>query len=73
MEYIYPVITDLDWVDFEKRFSINRADVVEIKNMYRHPCKLFVRKEHLDEWKNNLNIDIFEITTTHKWHIIHRT
>jgi hypothetical protein len=43
-------ITDEYWALFEQKFNIARTDVVNVKNIYRHRCSLFVHKDDLDAW-----------------------
>lgn len=43
-------ITSEYWTLFEQTFNIARTDVVNVKNIYKHRCKLFVHKDDLDAW-----------------------
>ncbi len=43
-------ITDEYWNLFEQTFNIPRTDVVNVRNIYKHKCGLYVHKDDLDKW-----------------------
>jgi hypothetical protein len=77
-------ITDEYWSLFEQTFNIDRSDVVNVRNHFRHECKLFVHKDDLDAWNykredwnartdvvvNYYEIMFFRTNGNHKW-ILH--
>ena len=60
-------ISDLDWNLFEEQFQISKDDVIEVKNIFRHVCRLFVNKSDLELWNEkysnfeNVKVNIYEI------------
>ena len=64
-------ITNMDWIEFEKKFNISRTDVIEIKNIFRHVCKLFILKTDETLWncnQRNQEIMLYELVPNHKWY-----
>jgi hypothetical protein len=44
--------TKEEWNTFEHLFSIPRSEMVEVKNVYRTLCNLYVKKTDLQLWEN---------------------
>jgi hypothetical protein len=65
---MYFIVTDLDWELFEQQFNIPRTDVIEVNNIYRHVCKLFIlKKTDLQLWKDKNNVTVYELVDGNKW------
>lgn len=72
----YFEVTDLDWESFENEFGLIRTDVSEVKNIFRHICKLYVHNDDVQLWNiacinsstNNSTITYYHITDKKKWH-----
>lgn len=67
--------TNLDWELFEDKFNILRSNVVEVKNIFRHMCRLYVIADHLQLWndiqsnpENKTEITYYELTNGNKWY-----
>lgn len=73
-------ITDEHWALFEQTFGLSRTDVVGVRNIFRHRCKLFVHKNDLDKWnykyedwneRTDVRFNVYEImfksNGNHKW------
>jgi len=43
-------ITPNDWDSFEQMYGLTQMDVIEVKNRYRHPARLFVERKQLYEY-----------------------
>lgn len=54
------VIEEKDWATFEEEYSILRTEVVEVKNVFRHICRLFVLKSDLSLWNEKICEGNFE-------------
>lgn len=71
----YFEITDLDWTLFEENYNIPRTEMVEVVNIYRHICRLFVLNSDLNLWNRispnweNVGINCYHITNEKKWSI----
>ncbi len=72
----YFEITDLDWNLFEEKYNIQKTDVVEVTNIFRHICRLFVLKNDLNLWNEkrnnwenfkNVNVNYYHITNEKIW------
>jgi len=68
-------VTDLDWELFEDKFNILRSNVVEVKNMFRTICKLYVINDDLQLWndirsnpENKTEITYYKLMHGHKWY-----
>jgi hypothetical protein len=77
MSHCHIELTDLDWNLFEGKFNILRTDVVEVPNIFRHICRLFVLKIDLNLWNEkkankekcmNVEINYYEITDKKIWY-----
>ena len=51
----YIEINDADWKVFEDTYSIPRTEMVEVNNIFRHRCRLFVVKVDARLWKFMIN------------------
>ena len=73
-------ITDEYWQLFEHTFNIRRDEVVSVRNIFKHKCKLFVHKDDVDVWnykcedwngRTNVGFKYYEIAFksngNHKW------
>lgn len=74
MSHLYFDATDLDWELFENQFNIPRSNVVEVNNIYRHICKLYVMKDDLELWndirsnkENKTEITFYRLMHENKW------
>lgn len=72
----YFEITDLDWNFFEETYNIPRTEIVEVTNIFRHICRLFVLKTDLNLWNTkrtnwenfrNVEINYYHITDRKIW------
>ncbi len=72
----YFEITDLDWNLFEEKYNISRTEIVEVNNIYRTVCRLFVHKPDLNLWKEktknweqfkHIEINFYKKTNTNTW------
>jgi hypothetical protein len=72
----YFEITDLDWNLFEEKYNIPRTETVEVTNIFRHICRLFVLKTDLDLWNTkwanwekfiNVEINYYHIADKKIW------
>lgn len=58
----YFEISNFDWELFEEKYNIPRTKMVEVTNIFRHICRLFVLETDVNLWntkKNNLeNVEI---------------
>ena len=67
----YFEITDLDWNLFEEKYNISKREIVEVPNIFRHICRLFVRKTDLNLWnakrEENVKINFYHITDKKIW------
>ena len=57
----YFEVSDLDWELFEKKFNITKTEVIEIKNIFRHICRLYVLKNYLQILNDSENKKDIEI------------
>lgn len=59
--------TKKDWEAFEHIFNLSREDVVQVKNIFRHPCKLYVLKTDAVnwDWEQNINDDKINVYFYH--------
>lgn len=48
-------ITDSDWDAFESKFKVSRSTVVEVRNCFRHVCKIYVNQDDLQLWNEVLS------------------
>ncbi len=48
-------IDETDWKLFEDTYSMPRTDVVEVRNIFKHRCKIFVQKEDVGIWNYMIN------------------
>ena len=63
-------IKDTEWNMFEQQFpNIKKTDVIEVDNVLKHMCKLFVHKNDLQKWnqkiKNNFKSEDSKIAVYH--------
>lgn len=72
----YFEVTELDWNLFETKFNILRSDVIEVNNIYRHICRLFVNKNDLQLWNdiqsnrdNKTEITYYKLEQGNKWYM----
>lgn len=72
----YFEITDLDWNLFEEKYNISKTEMVEVTNIFRHMCRLFVLKTDLNLWNTirengkffiNGKINYYHITNKKEW------
>lgn len=75
-EIAYFEIADLDWNLFEEKYNILRTEMVEVTNIFRHICRLFVLKNDLNLWNTkrtnpenfiNVEINYYHITDRKIW------
>lgn len=59
-------ITDFDWLNFEKNYMVSRYELVELENIYRHPCRIFVKKSDLPIYEK-LHKDLEKIVDDEKY------
>jgi hypothetical protein len=49
----YFEITNEDWLNFENEFTnVTRNDVIEVSNIFRHPCRIFIQRTLISQWNN---------------------
>lgn len=49
------IVSDMDWELFEQQFkSVKRTDVIEVPNIFRHMCKLYVKVEDKEKWNSRI-------------------
>ncbi len=74
----YFEITDLDWNLFEEKYNIQKTEIIEVDNVFRHMCRLFVLKSDLNLWNEkptcnkldnlkNVKVNFYRITNEKKW------
>lgn len=59
------VVTEQDWLNFEKQFHISRSDVKEIQNHYRCRQRLFEKKCKLVGVSEE-----YALSLSHTWHLL---
>lgn len=61
-------IADLTWNSFEETYNIPRTEIVEVSNIFRHICRLFVHMDDLELWDTNrMNVTYYHITAQKIW------
>lgn len=55
--------TEEDWKIFESKFNVSKEDVVQVKNIFRHHCKLYIFKSDVIYWDQKyVNNDLEKIS-----------
>lgn len=66
--------TVFDWNLFEETFNISRSNVVEVNNVFRYICRLYVHKNDVQLWNNRDYLDnkteliYYELMHGNKWY-----
>jgi hypothetical protein len=69
-------ITDLDWNLLETKYNVSLTNIIEVQNIFKPDCNIFIPSDCLHLWNNYLHnnnnnskkINIaYEFTETHKW------
>ena len=60
----YFEITHNDWLMFEREFpNVTRNDVIEVTNIFRNPCRIFILKSLIYQWNNyDFETQYFHVT-----------
>lgn len=69
-------LTDADWISFENTFCIEKTSLIEVKNLFRHMCRMFITTSNIELWNkkttnwdkySDIHIEYFHITKDKKW------
>jgi len=62
---------NVDWETFEEKFNISRDDVIRVPNIFRCICKLYILKNHVTMFHENLldneNLMCYSFQLGNKW------